>query len=104
MTRTDTSNSRKSRVESEINTLGYQLLRKGDTYKAIQVFQINVENFPESLNVYDSLAEAYMKSGNKELAISFYKKAVSINPRKTKWEKKMYESGLKQIQKLGGTI
>ena len=27
---------------------------------------MNVADYPESFNVYDSLGEAYMKSGNKE--------------------------------------
>ena len=104
LTKLDTSNLRKNEVEAGINDLGYEMLSNGDTFKAIQVFQVNVENFPESLNVYDSLGEAYAKSGNKKLAISFYRKAVEMNPRKTEWEKKMYESGVKQIEKLGGTI
>ena len=41
---------------------------------------LNIENFPDSWNVYDSLGEAYMKNGNKELAIKNYKKSLEINP------------------------
>lgn len=36
--------------------------------------------FPASFNVYDSLAEAYMKKGNKELAIESYRKSLELNP------------------------
>ena len=48
--------------------------------EAIDIFKLNVEAYPRSANVYDSLAEAYLKKGNKELAIKFYSKAVEINP------------------------
>ncbi len=48
--------------------------------EAIEIFKMNVADYPESFNVYDSLGEAYMKSGNKELAIKNYKKSLELNP------------------------
>jgi cytochrome c-type biogenesis protein CcmH/NrfG len=36
---------------------------------------------PESWNVYDSLAEAYMNSGEKTLAIQNYQKSLELNPK-----------------------
>ncbi len=48
--------------------------------EAIGVFKLNVKLFPNSWNVYDSLAEAYMKIGNRELAIKTYKKSLALNP------------------------
>jgi Tfp pilus assembly protein PilF len=39
-----------------------------------------VEAYPQSANVYDSLAEAQLKSGNKAEAIRNYEKALSIDP------------------------
>jgi len=39
-----------------------------------------VEAYPESGNVYDSLAEAYMNDRNKELAIKFYLKSLEKDP------------------------
>jgi tetratricopeptide (TPR) repeat protein len=41
---------------------------------------LNVEAYPESGNVYDSLAEAYLKEGNKEMAIKFYLKSLEKDP------------------------
>ena len=35
---------------------------------------------PKSANTYDSLGEAYMKSGDKEMAIASYKKSLKLNP------------------------
>lgn len=40
---------------------------------AIEAFKINVSNYPESFNVYDSLAEAYMVKEDKELALRIMK-------------------------------
>jgi CubicO group peptidase (beta-lactamase class C family) len=65
--------------ESEMNILGYQLLQGGKTKEAIEVFKLNVAAFPKSWNVYDSLGEAYMKDGEKDLAIANYEKSLELN-------------------------
>jgi len=52
------------------NSLGKSLRTKQEKVKeAIEVFKLNVEAYPESFNVYDSLGEAYMVNGDKDLAI-----------------------------------
>ena len=48
--------------------------------EAIEVFDFMVEEFPLSSNAWDSRGEAYMKAGNKELAIENYKKSLELNP------------------------
>jgi len=40
-----------------------------------------VQEYPESGNVYDSLGEAYMKAGQKELAIQNYEKSLQLDPK-----------------------
>jgi tetratricopeptide (TPR) repeat protein len=67
--------------EDQLNTLGYQLLRANKFKKAIRIFQLNVEAYPQSSNVYDSLGEAYMDDGNKALAIANYQKSLQLNPK-----------------------
>ncbi len=65
--------------ETQLNTLGYNLLQ-GQRYKdAIKIFELNAKMFPNSANVYDSLAEGCMLDGNKELAIANYKKSLELN-------------------------
>lgn len=64
----------------ELNSLGYQVLRMGDTAGAVEIFKLNVEQFPKEWNVYDSLGEAYLKLGDKAEAIRNYKKSVELNP------------------------
>jgi tetratricopeptide (TPR) repeat protein len=67
--------------EGELNALGYQLIRARKFGEAIRIFQLNVEAYPLSSNVYDSLAEAYMDDGNKPQAIANYQKSLQLDPK-----------------------
>jgi tetratricopeptide (TPR) repeat protein len=80
--------------ENDMNALGYQFLQSGKLNEAIAVFKLNVAEFPESSNVYDSLGEAYMEAGNKELAILNYKRSVEMDPKN--------ENGKEMLKKLQG--
>jgi len=66
--------------ERQFNSLGYRFLQKNLLPHAITVFRMNVETFPQSANVYDSLAEAYLILGDKYNTIQFYKKSLELNP------------------------
>jgi len=67
--------------EATINQLGYVLLyRVEDVDKAVELFALNVSNYPDSFNVYDSLGEAYMVRGDKILAIENYEKSLVLDP------------------------
>jgi tetratricopeptide (TPR) repeat protein len=68
-------------AERELNRLGYQLLRQQKRREAIRVFQLNVEAYPRSSNVYDSLAEAYLTHDKKPEAIANYQKSLELNPK-----------------------
>lgn len=65
--------------EAQVNNLGYWLLGKRRVLEAIEVFKMNVEDHPGSSNAYDSLAEAYMVNGDKDLAIINYRKSLELN-------------------------
>jgi tetratricopeptide (TPR) repeat protein len=67
--------------EGRINGLGYGFLRAKKLPEAIAYFKLNVEFYPKSSNVYDSLGEAYMAQGEKELAIANYKKSLELDPK-----------------------
>ena len=66
--------------ESELNTLGYQLLY-GDkrVNDAIAIFKLNTAEHPASSNAFDSLGEAYQQNGEKNLARSCYQTAVKLD-------------------------
>ncbi|HEY6121928.1 MAG TPA: tetratricopeptide repeat protein, partial [Pyrinomonadaceae bacterium] len=67
--------------ENVINQLGYQFLFAGKSEEAIATFKANVERYADSANVYDSLAEAYEKTGRIDLAAPLYEKAQNIGQR-----------------------
>jgi dienelactone hydrolase len=69
--------------EPELNALGYELLRGGHAGEAIEIFKLNVEMFPKGFNTYDSLGEAYLAAGERELAIRNYRKSLELNPQNT---------------------
>lgn len=79
--------------EGEMNQLGYEYLGENKIADAIAVFKMNLDAFPKSFNVYDSYAEALLKSGDKEGAIVNYKKSIELNPRS--------QSGIKALKDLG---
>ncbi|MCF6360637.1 MAG: S41 family peptidase [Cyclobacteriaceae bacterium] len=66
--------------EDELTMYGYSLLWSNKVIEAIEIFKLIVEQFPNSSNPYDSLAEAYMVNGNNELAILNYEKSLELNP------------------------
>jgi tetratricopeptide (TPR) repeat protein len=65
-------------AETRFNGMGYGYLQRGETAKAIAVFRLNTELYPESANTYDSLAEATEASGDKAGAVAMYKKALEV--------------------------
>jgi hypothetical protein len=66
--------------ENEVNLLGYSYLQSGDVERAIALFQRNVDDHPESWNVYDSLGEAYAAKGDEASAVKLYSKALEMAP------------------------
>ncbi|MBC7910968.1 MAG: FKBP-type peptidyl-prolyl cis-trans isomerase [Pyrinomonadaceae bacterium] len=80
--------------ESDLNGLGYRLLARKRFKEAIEVFKLNVAAYPQSANVYDSLAEAYLANGDKQQAIENYRKALELDPQS--------ESAKKALRELTG--
>jgi tetratricopeptide (TPR) repeat protein len=69
--------------EDTINSWAYSLMFQNHLPEATALLKLNVQMYPESFNVYDSLAEAYMKAGQKDLAIENYRKSLEKNPENT---------------------
>ncbi len=69
--------------EALMNRMGYGSLSAGDIEGAIVLFQINVAVFPNSPNVYDSLSDAYLADGQKDLARQNAQKALGLLPSDT---------------------
>ncbi len=62
--------------EFAVNLLGYERLQAGAAQDAVEIFKLNADAYPNSANVYDSLADGYVAAGNKELAITASEKAL----------------------------
>lgn len=69
--------------ENQLNNLGFTYLNNGEIEKAILVFELNIEAFPNSYNVYESYADALMKNNENDSAIVNYKKSYELNPGNT---------------------
>lgn len=69
--------------EAEINAYGYALLQQDEVDAAITLFEINVELFPDSWNVYDSLGEALLEAGRTAEGLAMYRRSLVLNPENT---------------------
>ncbi|WP_202702601.1 alpha/beta hydrolase-fold protein [Flavobacterium sp. UGB4466] len=65
--------------ENTINAYGYQSLGKKDMELAGYLFRLNVANYPQSPNVYDSLGDFYEANGDKKNAIASYEKTLLLD-------------------------
>ena len=65
-------------AEGYINGLGYNFLQRKMYSKAEAFFMLNIKNFPKSANVYDSMGDYYVATGDTKNAKSNYVKALSI--------------------------
>ena len=66
--------------ETIVNQLGYEHIQSGDTKGAVEIMQLNVTAYPNSANAYDSLSDAYLADGQKDLALQNAKKALELLP------------------------
>ena len=67
-----------------LNDLGYELAARGKLQEAVRMLRLNVEEYPASANVYDSLADVCCDSGDKACALENYRKALEKNARNKK--------------------
>jgi dienelactone hydrolase len=66
--------------EAIVNQLGYEHIQSGDAKGAVEIMKLNVAAFPNSANAYDSLSDAYLADGQKDLALQNAKKALELLP------------------------
>ena len=68
-------------VESVINAYGYRVMADSSRRReAIEIFRANTAAFPSASNTWDSLAEAYLTNGQKDLAIKYYRRVLELRP------------------------
>lgn len=65
--------------EDQLDELGKKLLKLRKSSEAIEILKLNVKINPRSARAQASLSEAYIRAGNKELALQHSKKAAKLN-------------------------
>lgn len=83
--------------ENLINQMGYQLIFANKPDEAIAVFKANVERYPASANVYDSLAEAYERGGRIDLAEPLYDKARTLGEQNNDPNTGIYKANYERV-------
>ena len=68
--------------ENMVNLLGYQFMSARNFDKAYAFFKMNIENYPSSANVYDSMGDWYVEQKDFKRAIAFFEKALSLKEMK----------------------
>jgi tetratricopeptide (TPR) repeat protein len=66
--------------EGTLNAFGYSLMGEDKPVDAVAVFRLNVEQYPESANAWDSLGEGYLAAGDSERAMESYEKSLELDP------------------------
>lgn len=91
--------------EGLVNAIGYEHLQEGDNKGAIEILKLNATAFPDSANVYDSLSDAYLADGQKDLARENAKKALQMLATDTSvnedFRKGIQESAEGKLKQLG---
>jgi tetratricopeptide (TPR) repeat protein len=64
--------------ESWVNTMGYNFLQSKMNDKAYAFFKLNIDNYPKSENVFDSMGDFYIVTRDKGKAIDCFRKALSL--------------------------
>ena len=83
--------------ETLINQMGYQFLFDNRPEDAIAVFKANVERYPASANVYDSLAEAHERGGRLDLAEPLYDKARTLGEQNNDPNAGIYKANYERV-------
>lgn len=89
--------------EWELNNIAYKIMNEdGDMEAAERIFRLNMEEYPESANPYDSYGDYLVKKGNKEEAMEYYKKSISISEiSKDPYEKdQLHQNSVGKLAKL----
>lgn len=66
--------------EDQLDYLGKSFLVSGKMDIAIEIFELNLEIFPNSANAYYHLGKAYLTAGRKNLAVAYLSKSLKMDP------------------------
>jgi tetratricopeptide (TPR) repeat protein len=91
--------------EEFLNWLGLEQLWRQDHDKAIALLRVNVALYPDSMNTYDSLGEAYARAGDRAKAIGTFEAGLAAMARDQKtpprFKEQLQHRAEKRIAELG---
>lgn len=64
--------------EAFVNNIAYNLLGNHQLDRAAYYFELNIHNYPNSFNVYDSMGDLYLARNDKDRATGMFKKSLSL--------------------------
>ncbi|PCJ90960.1 MAG: esterase [Flavobacteriaceae bacterium] len=64
--------------EQFINSLGYGFMNNSMQEKAAALFDLNIQNFPKSSNVYDSRGDCFLAQQDSVKALEYFTKALEV--------------------------
>lgn len=73
-------NSGSQLLEFMMRDAGFDSIDNGNSETALKIFEMNVYAYPGSARALQGLAEGYMETGNKELALQYFRESLNINP------------------------
>ena len=76
----DTDNQGYNISESNINSIGYELINQDRNMDALKILKLNTEKYPDDFNTHNSYGEILLLTGDKENAIKAYEKSLALNP------------------------
>lgn len=84
--------------EDAVNSWSDELMSDNHLPEAVALLKLNVQMYPNSSGAYYNLGEAYVKSGQKELAVESYKKSLEkdSNNEEAKQKLKQLDEGSKR--------
>ncbi|MGB3467663.1 MAG: tetratricopeptide repeat protein [Cyclobacteriaceae bacterium] len=69
--------------ENGINNFGYEIMNDQGPEKALPVFELNTELYPDAWNTFDSLGECLLALNQNKEAVKAYQKSLDLNPNNT---------------------